>query len=80
MKKAKPQPGFPFPKREFPLTDRERVILQYYAQGKSYSGIGKVMGLSPKTVGSALQRVRQKLRATNRVELVKAAIKLGLIG
>lgn len=80
MKKVKLNPDIPFAKREFHLTDREKVVLQHYVQGKSYAVIGEAMGLSPTTVGSYLQRIREKLRATNRVELVKAAVKLGLIG
>ena len=42
------------------LSDFELRVLSLYLQGKSYAGIGKEIGKSPKSVDNALQRIKKK--------------------
>jgi DNA-binding CsgD family transcriptional regulator len=69
-----------FKKRSLELTDRERDVLKQFARGHSYVQIGENLEISSKTVGSYLQRIREKARAKNRSDLITLAIKEGLIG
>lgn len=81
-KSTKPQalpPEMLFKKRSLELTDRERDVLKFFARGHSYQDIGEKLEISPKTVGSYLQRVREKARAKNRSDLITLALKEGLI-
>jgi two-component system response regulator NreC len=68
-----------FPRREFALTERERNVLKLFALGHSYQEIGDKLEISSKTVGSYLQRVREKVRARNRSDLIAYAIKEKMI-
>ncbi|CAN5737373.1 response regulator transcription factor [soil metagenome] len=62
-----------------PLSDREREVLTFTAEGYSSSEIGKKLFLSPKTVDTYRSRIMQKLRLTHRSELVRFALKTGLL-
>ena len=44
------------------FSDKERKVFKLFLKGKSYESIAKTMGVSPKAVDNALQRVRKKLR------------------
>lgn len=44
------------------LSKRENRVLDLYLAGESYADIAKELGLSPKAVDNALQRIRRKLR------------------
>lgn len=68
-----------FKKRTLELTDRERDVLKQFAYGHSYIQIGETLDISSKTVGSYLQRIREKARTKNRSELITLAIKEGLL-
>jgi DNA-binding NarL/FixJ family response regulator len=46
------------------LTERERVVLQHMAEGRSNAGIGTVMHLADKTVESYVARIFSKLGLT----------------
>lgn len=46
------------------LTKMEQEVLLYYASGFSYQEISHKMGISVKSVGNAMQRVRRKLRSS----------------
>ncbi|MBK8176709.1 MAG: LuxR family transcriptional regulator [Rhodospirillales bacterium] len=61
------------------ITDRERECLTWTARGKSAWSIGKILGLSEHTVNFHLKRSMVKLDATNRMQAVVAAVRLGLI-
>jgi DNA-binding CsgD family transcriptional regulator len=52
------------------LTNREREILCWVAQGKTNWAIGKILDLSPATVGKHLQHIYSKLGVENRTAAV----------
>ena len=68
-----------FRKRALDLTDRERDVLKFFARGHTYQEIGEKLDISPKTVGSYLQRVREKARAKSRSDLITLAFKENLV-
>ena len=77
--KPKPLPPIVFPKRKLSLTRRERQVLKAYAEGHSYEVIGEKLDISTMTVNAFLQKIREKLRAKNRSDLIAFAIKENLL-
>jgi DNA-binding NarL/FixJ family response regulator len=61
------------------LSMRENEILCLVVEGKTSAEIGKRLNLSPKTVESYRSRMMQKLGISDLTELVKFALKNGLI-
>ena len=61
------------------LSMRENEILCLVVEGKTSAEIGKSLNLSPKTVESYRSRMMQKLGISDLAELIKFAIKHGLI-
>jgi DNA-binding NarL/FixJ family response regulator len=61
------------------LTQRERDVLRYVAQGYSAPEIGEKLFISPKTVDTYKQRIQEKLGLSHRAEYVQLALKLGLL-
>ena len=61
------------------LTPREREVLTLIAEGLSNAGIAERLVNSPKTVDRHRENVMTKLDLHSRVELVKYAIRKGLI-
>ncbi|GAB4428422.1 MAG: response regulator transcription factor [Anaerolineales bacterium] len=61
------------------LTERERQMLELVADGSNNKEIGKKLGLSPKTIARHRERIMGKLNMHSRTELVKFAIRTGLI-
>ena len=61
------------------LTEREYTIFQMLIAGKRGSEIAQELALSEKTVSTHKAHVLQKMHATNRTQLVRYAIKHGLI-
>lgn len=57
------------------LTPREREILQYIAEGLSTKEIARVLKLSPKTVGSHRDNIREKLNISSVAGLTRFAIR-----
>ncbi len=62
-----------------PLTDREQEVLTFLADGLSNHEIGNTLHISPKTVGRHRENIMRKLKLHNRTELVKFAIRKGII-
>lgn len=62
------------------LTDREREVVKLTAEGYTAQQAGELMALSPKTVETYRHRAMQKLGLANRAELVRYALRAGLIG
>lgn len=54
------------------LSDREREVARLVLDGRTYREIGAQLYLSPKTVEHHVARIRTKLAATSRAELVAA--------
>lgn len=61
------------------LSKRERQVLELVAQGLNNNDIGKHLELSPKTIARHRERIMKKLNMHSRTELVKFAIRTGLI-
>jgi DNA-binding NarL/FixJ family response regulator len=61
------------------LSLRESEILCLVVEGKTSAEIGKSLNLSPKTIESYRSRMMQKLGISDMPELIKFAIKHGLI-
>ncbi len=61
------------------LSQREREVLELVGQGWNNQRIGKQLGLSPKTIARHRERIMHKLNMHSRTELVKFAIRTGLI-
>lgn len=61
------------------LSDREREVLEMVANGLNSPEIGKRLGLSPKTISRHRERIMAKLNMHSRTELVKFAIRCGLV-
>ena len=61
------------------LSDREFEVFIALAKGKSTSEIADTLCLSPRTVGTHLYNIKQKLNANNSAEIALIAIRCGLI-
>jgi two-component system response regulator NreC len=61
------------------LTPREREVLTRLAEGESNTEIGGSLGISPKTVARHRENIMGKLNLHSRTELVKYAIRKGII-
>ena len=61
------------------LSVRERQVLELVGEGLNNYDIGKKLGLSPKTIARHRERIMKKLNMHSRTELVKFAIRTGLI-
>lgn len=61
------------------LSAREFEVFVMLARGKSVNDIAEVLFLSPRTVGTHLYNIKQKLGAGNAAELTLIAIRNGLI-
>jgi DNA-binding NarL/FixJ family response regulator len=62
------------------LTQRERQVLQQFAEGKTTKQIGLSLHISPKTVEAHRLRIMDKLKLDNIAQLTKYAIQEGLTG
>jgi two-component system invasion response regulator UvrY len=61
------------------LSDREFEVFMDLAKGKSTNEIADTMCLSPRTVGTHLYNIKQKLNANNSAEIALIAIRSGLL-
>lgn len=61
------------------LSERERQVLELVAQGLTNPEIGKQLELSPKTIARHRERIMNKLNLHSRTELVKFAIRTGMV-
>jgi DNA-binding NarL/FixJ family response regulator len=62
-----------------PLTEREREILQLVAEGRTNREIADLLTVSIKTVQAHRSNIMEKLGAHDRTDLVKYAIRMGMI-
>ena len=62
------------------LTNREREVLQLIAEGLSNQQIADVLVISVKTVEAHRSHIMTKLHAKHRTDLIRYAIRRGLIG
>ena len=61
------------------LSEREREVLEWIAQGKSFSVIADILDISHDTVKTYAKRIYAKLGTSDRVGAVVKALKLGLV-
>lgn len=61
------------------LTDREAEVLTYLAEGASNEEIAAALFISPKTVARHRENIMRKLNLHSRSELVRYAIRKGII-
>jgi len=61
------------------LTDREKQVLKLVAEGRANKDVAEVLGISVKTAMSHREHVMEKLGLHNRTELVRFALKKGVI-
>lgn len=61
------------------LSEKEFKVFIELAKGRSVQEIAEVMSLSPRTIGTHLYNIKQKLDAGNSAELAIIAIREGLI-
>ncbi|MSQ80505.1 MAG: response regulator [Candidatus Methylopumilus sp.] len=61
------------------LSDREFEVFMALAKGKSTNEIAVTLCLSPRTIGTHLYNIKQKLNANNSAEIALIAIRCGLI-
>jgi two-component system response regulator NreC len=61
------------------LSQRERQVLELVAHGSNNQQIGQQLALSPKTIARHRERIMHKLNMHSRTELVKFAIRTGLV-
>jgi DNA-binding NarL/FixJ family response regulator len=61
------------------LTDRAKQVCRLVAEGRSNKEVADDLGISVKTAMSHREHVMQKLDLHNRTELVRLALKLGVI-
>ena len=67
------------PKEVGKISDREKEILQYVAQGLSTKVIAKKLNISTRTVEAHRMKIMKKVKASNSAELIKKAIQHKLI-
>lgn len=53
-----------------PLSEQERKVLSYLAQGLDYSGVGVVLGITQSTVRSHTKNIHNKLNVNKTVQAV----------
>ncbi len=61
------------------LSEREKEIFMLFAEGKSTREIGEKLFISVKTVGTHKQHILEKLKLKTNADIVKFALKKGLI-
>ena len=62
-----------------PLRAREAECLLWVSRGKSSGDIGQIVGLSPRTVDSYIEKACAKLHVRTRIEAVALAVSRGLV-
>ncbi|SHF59706.1 two component transcriptional regulator, LuxR family [Mariniphaga anaerophila] len=67
------------PEGQVDLSERELEVLKLYAEGKSTREISEKLFISVKTVGTHKQHIFEKLGLSSNADMVKYAIKEGLI-
>jgi DNA-binding NarL/FixJ family response regulator len=61
------------------LTDREKQVLKLIAEGRSNKEAAHLLGISVKTAMSHREHLMEKLGLHNRTELIKFALRAGVI-
>lgn len=62
-----------------PLTSREHEVLQLIAEGHTTTEIANLMAISPHTANRHRANILQKMGVRNQMELIRMAVKRGLV-
>lgn len=74
-----PQPGYQ-DSHMVKLTKREIEVLRLVLEGKSSREVADALYCSKRTIDFHLARIYEKLQVTNRVQAMRRATLLGLVG
>lgn len=66
-------------RRPSPLTKREQEVLQLLAEGLDRRAVAGRLAISPRTVGTHIEHILEKLDVRNSAQAVAVAFRLGLI-
>jgi two-component system nitrate/nitrite response regulator NarL len=77
--RSRPGRARPATSHDFKLTNREFEVLRQLADGQAPSDIASALVISPKTVGTHIQRILAKLGVHSRAQAVAAAYQSGLL-
>ena len=69
----------PEPRAHRQLTSREREVLQLIAEGRTMQEIGRILGISTKTVETHRYRLMDRLNIHHVAGLVRYAVRIGLV-
>ena len=61
------------------LTNRQREVLQLLAEGKSMKEVAAILNMTPRTVAFHKYRMMEQLRLKTSAELVKFAVRQGMV-
>lgn len=61
------------------LSERERTVLRLVAQGHSGPEIGRLLGITAKTVDTYRHRIQEKIGLAHRTDYIHFALELGLL-
>lgn len=62
------------------LSEREYEVFLHLSNGHSVNRIAEMLNLSPRTIGTHLYNIKQKLGASNQAEIALIAMRHGLVG
>jgi DNA-binding CsgD family transcriptional regulator len=62
------------------ISEREKEVLYWMAEGKTAEEIGIILGISKRTVEWHAHQAKTRARAANIVQTVAMAVKYGVIG
>jgi DNA-binding NarL/FixJ family response regulator len=79
LREAEPAPGGGTEDPYEALTDREKQVLRIVAEGKSNKEVAELLGISVKTAMSHREHVMEKLGLHSRTDLIRFALKKGVI-
>jgi two-component system, NarL family, invasion response regulator UvrY len=68
-----------FPESATTPSLRERQVTEYLVLGHTYGSIAHRLGISPHTVDTYVRRIKVKLGAANRSQLVVSALAAGWV-
>ncbi len=72
-------PGRPPAPRRTPLSRREIETMRHIGDGLTYRQVARRMGLSEATVGTYARRIREKLNAATKIEMLINAMEFGYV-
>ncbi len=72
-------PTIAYPESAITPSPREKQVTEYLVLGHTYDSIAHSLGISPHTVDTYVRRIKVKLHAANRSQLVVSALAAGWV-